>query len=194
MTQSHTCFVPRSASTKTGWWFSIVRVVWAGMILALATSVAHAQTQQPARAPAVSTTAPSHIEAARRVVDNSGMTRNFSVIIPQLIDQARLGYTRQRPELVRELEESFLAVTAAAQKEQDELTLQLSQFYAARMTEQELNDIATFFGSGAGQKYVTTQPQMLEEIYAAIQAWGQKMTEFVNVQVRAEMKKRGHDL
>ena len=69
-----------------------------------------------------------------------------------------------------------------------------ARIYATKLTEPELQDIATFFRSPAGKRYVETQPQILDEMVQAMQTWTQEVSEYVMVRVRAEMGKRGHQL
>jgi hypothetical protein len=174
------------------------------LVAALLTAPAAALAQQAAPAPAVNAPAPaapnpapltpSHVEAGRQVVIGSGMARSYSIFVPQIVTQVRTNLTRQRPELVRDLEESLKEVQIQAAREEDQLTTVLGRMYASRISEAELKEIAAFFASPAGQRYVASQPVMLEDIYRTIQGWAQQMNEFIPNQVRAEMKKRGHDL
>ncbi|WP_163117388.1 DUF2059 domain-containing protein, partial [Acinetobacter baumannii] len=66
--------------------------------------------------------------------------------------------------------------------------------YASQLSEAELNDIATFFRSPAGKRYVGTQPQILDQMVQAMQGWTQEVSQYVMIRVRAEMGKRGHEL
>ena len=69
-----------------------------------------------------------------------------------------------------------------------------ARIYANKLSEAELQDIAAFFRSPAGKRYVETQPQILDEMVQAMQTWTQEVSEYVMVRVRAEMGKRGHQL
>ena len=66
--------------------------------------------------------------------------------------------------------------------------------YAAKLSEAELKDLATFFRSPAGKRYVEAQPQLLDEMVREMQTWTQDVSEYVMVRVRAEMGKRGQIL
>jgi uncharacterized protein len=69
-----------------------------------------------------------------------------------------------------------------------------ARIFASRMSEQELRDIANFFKSHAGLKYVQTQPIILDDIVKELADWTRTMSEYVMVRARAEMSKRGHQL
>ena len=51
-----------------------------------------------------------------------------------------------------------------------------------------------FFESPAGKKYVETQPAFLTEVVTAMQGWQGKISTDMMTRVRAEMKKKGHEL
>ncbi|MGH6937301.1 MAG: hypothetical protein ACRED2_14240, partial [Methylocella sp.] len=56
------------------------------------------QTGQTPAAPSL-----SHLAAARALVIASGMSRSFSIIIPQFMDQIGSSLTQTRPELLHDL-------------------------------------------------------------------------------------------
>ncbi len=62
------------------------------------------------------------------------------------------------------------------------------------MTEAELKDVAAFFKSPSGVKYVQTQPAILDDIVREIATWSQNLSEYILIRARAEMGKRGHQL
>ena len=69
-----------------------------------------------------------------------------------------------------------------------------ARIYATKLTEPELQDIAAFFRSPAGKRYVDSQPVVLDEMVQAMQTWTQEVSEYVMVRVRAEMGKRGQEM
>ena len=48
------------------------------------------------------------------------------------------------------------------------------------------------FKSPAGQKYVLSQPAVLDEMVRQMEVWTRDVSEYVMIRVRAEMGKRGH--
>jgi hypothetical protein len=63
---------------------------------------------------------------------------------------------------------------------------------AAPFTEAELREILGFFNSTVGKKYVNAQPQMLQQIFQAMEPWMQQTSEFFLNRFREEMRKKGH--
>lgn len=173
----------------------------AGLGLALALVPAAAQTAQPA-APAPSATpqplqgtpTASHLAAAREVVIASGLARSFDFLVPQMMDQLRNAFAQTRPEIMDELTKTMLALRPEFESQREEVLQAASKVYATYLTEAELKDIAAFFKSPAGMRYVNTQPPLLDKLYNELQAWNRKTSDEMLARVRAEMKKKNIDM
>jgi hypothetical protein len=74
------------------------------------------------------------------------------------------------------------------------MTNEIVQLYAQRFSEQELKETIAFYKSAAGKKVLTEEPRILDATYARLQQWAIQFQNEVMVRVRAEMKKRGHNL
>ena len=157
-------------------------------------NVASAQqlTQPPAaRAPQLS---PSHIAAAREVVMLSGISKTYDIFYPQLADSLVNSMTRTRPELRNDLIATVKALKPEFDKRDEEMVDATSRYFAAAMSEQALKDTAAFFKSEAGKQYVLMQPQVIDQMMAALDVWNRRMSEDIVTRVREEMRKKGHKL
>lgn len=139
------------------------------------------------------TITPNHLVLAREVMLSSGIARSFDSIIPAFGEQIRQAAVT-RPELSKDLDEVLAGLSPEMELQKQSMIDTAARIYANRLTEPELNEIATFFRSPAGKRYVETQPQVLDEMVQAMQTWTQDVSEYVMVRVRAEMSKRGHQL
>ncbi|KQT76968.1 hypothetical protein ASG59_13115 [Methylobacterium sp. Leaf466] len=135
----------------------------------------------------------NHLALAREVMLSSGIARSFDSIIPAFGEQIRQGAVT-RPELGKDLDEVLVGLAPEMELQKQSMIDTAARIYARRLTEAELTEIATFFRSPAGKRYVETQPQVLDEMVQAMQTWTQDVSEYVMVRVRAEMAKRGHQL
>ncbi|MGH6822350.1 MAG: DUF2059 domain-containing protein [Methylocella sp.] len=149
---------------------------------------------QPGPAPAPATPSPSHLAAARALVIACGMSRSFSIIIPQFMDQIGSSLTQTRPELRHDLNDVLTGLKPEFDKQVDEMIDIAAQIYVKQMSEQDLKAAVAFFDSPAGKKYVETQPAFLTEVVTAMQGWQGKVSTDMMTRVRAEMKKKGHEL
>ena len=145
-------------------------------------------------APTAPAATPQQMSLARDVVLYSGIARSFEVVVPQYLDQIGANLTRTRPDLIRDLNVVMEQVKPEFDKRVDEMIDNAARIYAARLTEPQLKDAATFFKSPAGIAYVQAQPAMMGDLFPAMQAWQKRMSEDMVTRIRAEMKKKGHDL
>jgi uncharacterized protein len=144
--------------------------------------------------PAPTTPSPSHLAAARALVIACGMSRSFSIIIPQFMHQIGSSLTQTRPELTHDLNAVLAGLKPEFDKQADEMVDIAAQIYVKQMSEQDLKAAVAFFESPAGKKYVETQPAFLTEVVTAMQGWQGKISTDMMSRVRAEMKKKGHEL
>jgi hypothetical protein len=168
--------------------------------LTVALAVSPAFAQQPAKpaapapAPNIAQLTPQQISLARDVVLYSGIARSFEVVVPQYLDQIGANLTRTRPDLIRDLNVVMEQVKPEFDKRVDEMIDNAARIYAARLTEPQLKDAAAFFKSPSGVAYVQVQPALMGDLFPAMQSWQKKMSEDMVTRIRAEMKKKGHDI
>ena len=196
-----------------------VRTILAGLLIAALPAAARAQAQgqaqtqvqkpaapakpgakpaappTPAAAPAAQPPGPgpNQLALAREVTLNSGIARSFDSILPAFGDQIRQSAIT-RPELTQDLNEVLTGLAPEMELQKQGMIDTAARIYASRLNEAELTEIAAFFRSPAGRRYVETQPQVLDELVQAMQTWTQSVSEYLMVRVRAEMGKRGHQL
>jgi hypothetical protein len=135
----------------------------------------------------------SHLAAAREVVLTSGMVRSFDVI-PGPILSALQQMNVTRPEIKKDLDEVVEILRPEMDLQKQQMINSAAAVYANIMSEAELKELAGFFKSPVGKKYVDTQPQVLDEVVKAMAEWSNTVSEYVMIRARAEMAKRGHQL
>ncbi|MGL4637899.1 MAG: DUF2059 domain-containing protein [Beijerinckiaceae bacterium] len=173
--------------------------IFRSLLLATALIFSHslAIAQQPAPAapaPAAAPITESHLAVAREVVAGSGLGRTFQGMVPQIADQIRASYTRTRPEIVKDMEESLKAMIEDLSKQTDQITNSAARLYANRLSEAELKEAAAFFKSAAGQKYVNFQAQILNDLFAEMQVFSQTLGNVMVDRLREDLKKKGHTI
>jgi len=176
-----------------------------GAVLVAVCVAAPALAQQPAVPPAVKPASPApnagnaqptpqQMSLARDVVLYSGIARSFEGVVPQYLNQIGTNLTRTRPELIRDLNVVMEQLKPEFDKRVDEMIDNAARIYAAHLNEQQLKDAAAFFKSPAGVAYVQAQPAMMNDLFPAMQSWQKQMSEDMVTRIRAEMKKKGHDI
>ncbi len=167
----------------------------AAALLLAAQGGAVAQGQKPAAPAPAAAAAPNanHLALAREVMLSSGIARSFDSVIPSFAEQMRQQAVT-RPELQKDLDEVLKQLEPEMELQKQRMINIAARIYADKLSEAELKDIASFFRSPAGKRYVETQPVILDQMVQSMQNWTQEVSEYVMVRVRAEMGKRGHQL
>jgi uncharacterized protein len=151
----------------------------------------------PGAAPAVAATAPpseSVMAAARDVVTGSGLASTFEGMVPQIAEQIRTGYSRTRPDIIKDMEEALKLISSELASQPARMIDEAAMLYAVRMTEAELKDAAAFFKSAAGKKYVSSQGQVLNELFTKMQVFSQTLGNVMVDRLREELRKKGHQI
>jgi hypothetical protein len=137
---------------------------------------------------------PAQLALARQIVVDSGVAASFQVIIPQYLEQIGMTLGRARPELVADLHVALADIKPDFDKKAEEMIDSAALLYAQRFSPKELQDVAAFFRSPSGRKYVGSQPILMNDMFVAMRAWSQKISVDMMSRVREEMRKKGHEL
>jgi uncharacterized protein len=170
------------------------------MLFALGAGVGvQAQTvaPTPGAVPALAATAPpseAAMVAAREVVTGSGLAATFEGMVPQIAEQIRTGYSRTRPDIIKDMEEALKLISTELSTQPARMIDEAATLYAVRMSEAELKDAAAFFKSAAGKKYVGSQGQVLNELFTKMQVFSQTLGNVMVDRLREELRKKGHQI
>jgi uncharacterized protein len=155
------------------------------LALGLIVLAGSAQAQQPSAAA---------VSMARELIGLKGATTMYDPVLRGVVEQAKIVLLRTNPMLSKELTEVTAKLHAEYAAKLQELRDISARVYAARFSEQELKDALTFYKTPLGKKLIQQEPQILDQSMKEVQTWGDKLSEEVIVRMRAEMKKKGHDL
>jgi hypothetical protein len=89
-------------------------------------------------------------------------------------------------------------VTVQMHKEFDSRSSELvdgaARAYASHFTEAELKQILAFYQSPVGQKMIVEEPKAIDDSMKDTAQWADDLSVDVMNRMRAEMKKRGHEI
>jgi uncharacterized protein len=155
------------------------------LALGLATAAVGAQAQQPS---------PAALASARELMDLKGVQNLVTPVVVGVIEQTKGVILQTNPGLTKDLDEVAAQLRNEYQPRTAEITNEILQLYAQRFSEQELKELVAFYKSPTGKKMLAEEPRILDVTYARLQQWASRLQDEVAVRVRAEMKKRGHNL
>jgi hypothetical protein len=170
------------------------------MFAALSVSARAAETTPPAApAPPAATSSapaapsPAALAAADKILNTIGLKQSIAIVVPGMMQELETNVTRTRPEI----RDSLRATLKAIQPEFDQTAKQTyseaATLLASQMSEQDITQVAAFFDSPAGKKYVAVTPIFLQKLSDVTGAWREKLSTDILVRARDEMKKKGID-
>ena len=153
---------------------------------------APAAASAPAAAPAApASPSPAALAAADRILGDIGVKQSIALVVPGMMAELEANVTRTRPEIRDSLRATLKSIqpefdTTAKQTYDEAATL-----LASEMTEKELTEVAGFFDSPAGKKYVSVTPVFIQRLGDFTTPWRDKLSTDIVTRARQEMKKKG---
>src|SRR6266540_3905715 len=166
----------------------IPRPSWAMMLalgLAFALGIGAADAQQPSA---------SAIATAKEVITAKGAAALYSPLVSGVIERTKSVFLQTNPMLGKDLNEVATKLHTEYATRSAEIVNDVAKLYASRFTEQELKDILAFYKSPLGRKLIVEEPAILDQSMKNAQTWAENLSQEVIAKMRAEMKKRGHDI
>ncbi len=153
--------------------------------MALAVWALPAKAQQPS---------PNAIALAKEIIILKGSAGGHNSVVPNIIERAKQMFLQTNLMLSRDLNEVAAKLrTDYASRAGDPLN-DAAKLYASRFTEPELREVVAFYKSPVGKKVITEELPLFQISMGELDAWAGKFSEEVVAKMRAEMKRRGHDL
>ena len=162
----------------------------AAMIALVAIGLAlPAAAQAPAAAPT-----PGALLIAKQIVELKGVQQMMDPISRGVVEKVKNVVMQQNFMFQKDIND----ITQQLHKEFDarssELVDTAARAYATRFTEPELKQILTFYQSPVGQKMIVQEPDAIEDTMHGAATWADNLSVDIMNRMRAEMKKRGHDI
>jgi uncharacterized protein len=153
--------------------------------LAVSATTGHAQTPEPSA---------NAVALAKEIITLKATTAGFDAIGPSVVEKAKAVFLQTNPMLGKDLNEVAAKLRTEYASRFAEPLNTTAKTYASKFTEQELKEILAFYKSPAGKKVVVQEPEILQQSMAVVDKWASDLSEEIIIKMRAEMKKRGHDI
>src|SRR5215468_7579342 len=121
-------------------------------------------------------------------------TALYSPLVSGVIERTKSVFLQTNPMLSKDLNEVAAKLHSEYGARSAELVNEVAKLYASRFTEQELKDTLAFYKSPLGRKLIVEEPAILDQSMKTAQTWAENLSQEVIAKMRAEMKKRGHDI
>jgi len=164
---------------------SVLARLWVALLLVLSLGVAAQSANPPS---------PQAIALAKELIVLKGGHQMFDAVVPGVIEQAKDVFLPTNPNLNKELVEVTGKLKLEYANKPDELLNEVAKVYAMHFTEQELKEIVAFYKTPLGKKMLAEDPVAIQEGLTRAKDWANDFSNVVLGKMRAEMKKKGHDL
>jgi uncharacterized protein len=154
--------------------------------LAGAISLGVAQAQQQPSTGAVS--------LARQILDLKGGVNMFDPVVVGVVEHNKNLILQANPTAGTDIETVANQLRKELEPRISEVHTEIARAYASQFTEQELKDLLAFYKTPLGRKVIEGEPKALDEAGNRVEAWADKLAAEVSGRMRAEMKKKGHNL
>jgi uncharacterized protein len=151
-----------------------------------AVSPAWAQTSPAPSPPA------ENIAAARELIQVTRATDQFKALLPIILQSLKPAFVQGRPEMEKDFDAILPAINQVAARRVDELAEALAVIYASNFSVAEIHDIAAFYRSSTGQKFLEQQPVIARESMVAGQQWARTLSSELREAISEELRKREH--
>ena len=167
------------------------RAMAAMVVLAALGLVAPAGAQVVPPPPQVT---PAQLALAKQIVQIKGVNAMFAPLIRGVVQKTKDSVLQTNIMWAKDLNEIALNIEKEYQPRSAEVIDATARYYAGHFTEAELKQLLAFYQSPLGQKMIVEEPKALDETMAFAGEWGDNLSVDVMNRLRAEMKKRGHDM
>src|SRR5580704_1365805 len=150
-----------------------------------------AKSQGVAQPPQVS---PAQLALAKQIVEIKGVKAMFAPLVHGVVKKTTDSVMQTNMMWAKDINDIAVQIEKDYQPRGQEIVDATARFYASHFTEPELKQILAFYQSPVGQKMLVEEPRALDESMSYAGSWGDNLSIEVMSRLRAEMKKRGHDM
>lgn len=158
-------------------------------LVALTAAIGFTALSLPVRAQEISE---SHLQAARVAVDAINATDQFDGILPQAAQSLKMELIQQSPNMVELINATVDEKALELASRRTDLEKEAALAYARVFSEEDLNNIATFYNSPTGQNLLKDGPIVAREVREAAEIWSRgvvrDLANRVSEQLQAAMK------
>jgi hypothetical protein len=156
---------------------------------------AGAQGATPSGPPATAhAPSPAAVSIAKQVLQLKNVEDIFQPLVRGVVIKTRDMFMQTNFMWGKDLNEIALNLEKEYASRSKELLDGAARVYANHFSEAELKQLLTFYQSPIGQKVIAEEPKALDESMAMAGGWANDFSQDVVGKMRAEMKKRGHDM
>jgi hypothetical protein len=136
----------------------------------------------------------SQLAAAQRAASSAPLSKDLDTVLPLLVQRVQTRLISLRPDLHTEIAATVQGVALELVARRADLDSTIATAWARIFTEEELDEIAAFYNSPVGKKFVEVGPELGAITIQAVDNWSSRVGSELLDKSREELKKQGHEL
>jgi len=136
----------------------------------------------------------SQLDAAKRASSSAPLSKDLDTVLPILVQRVQTRLISLRPDLHAEITSVVQEVALNLAARRADLDSAIALVWARMFTKDELDQIAEFYNSPVGQKFVEIGPEIGATTIQTVDNWSSRVGEELLDKSREELKKQGHEL
>jgi hypothetical protein len=133
----------------------------------------------------------SHLSAARDAMTSARTTERFDSILPRIAAEAKAELIRNRPDQEAKLTELVDEVAISLASRRGDLETEVATVFAKAFSEEELTEIAAFYNSETGKKFLKESPIVIREMTNASRVWGGGLKRDMQIAIQEKLTEAG---
>ena len=133
------------------------------------------------------------VAAADQLLIAMGVKETIAKTVPAMMAEFEKNLTTTRPEIRDSLRETLIAIKPEFDKSAQLTYGKVEALLALAMSEKELEDVAAFFTSPTGKKYLAIEPVFFQHLQDVVGPWRDQLSTDIVTKARGEMRKKGID-
>jgi hypothetical protein len=134
------------------------------------------------------------LSAARELITIMRATDQLKQMLPTIMQALKPAIAQGRPQVERDLDTLMPLLLDGMSSRIGELVDQMASVYARNFTPDEMRELATFYRSPVGQRFLEKMPIVMQESMSIGQAFGQQVAGELQTRMIEELRKKGHQL
>lgn len=159
-----------------------------GITVAAFTAIFSAGLVTPLNAQEVSE---AHVAAAKKAISVTKATARLNAILPSAAANTAGRLIQERPDIEAQITEIVNESALELAPRRGDLEVEAAKIYARTFSEKELGDLAAFFETDTGQKFLKELPILVREIERASRVWTNGINRDLVQKVNEKMKAAG---
>ena len=131
---------------------------------------------------------------AREILELKGGLKMFDPVVTGVIERHKSLMLQSNPMIQTDLNEIAGKLHADLGARRLELQNEVVSLYAKAFTEPELKAALAFYKTPLGKKLIEQEPKILDDGMKFADGWAQKLATEVVQRMRAELRKKGHNM